>query len=366
MIPQTLSPCNFFVFSIEFGRKFRKSSADAFPVPTQSITQSINRSNEYIFSLSVKTLFSLLPGTGDCSGFIASTDDEGQWSTKTLVNHHVYTNKAEVERILSQHPEAEHGTVIQAERLLGQLFPLRAFGDCQYKWPVAKLKAILRHHQLMHLFPYNCHTPPYLTAEPEVRRCASIDWLIERIPFDWWSIWFVDWLSEWVHVLSAFISLLNRNFFQEAEKNSNFRFCDWIYKQICMSRKSCDFCILARVYVSLHWLLDRSIDRSNDWWDLFCSRSSTIAFKATTNSCFSPPMDSLTFSTRTAPANSSSSTWAGGEHYNRLSSRPTRGSHWESSMFDWKNAWLPRPRSRTTQMWPPMWSDMLWEGQKSG
>ncbi len=70
---------------------------------------------------------------------------------------------------MRQHPESEHGTVIQAERLLGQLFPLRAFGDCQYKWPVAKLKAILKHHQLMHLLPYSCQTPPYLTAEPEAR-----------------------------------------------------------------------------------------------------------------------------------------------------------------------------------------------------
>ncbi|OWA51302.1 [Pyruvate dehydrogenase [acetyl-transferring]]-phosphatase 1, mitochondrial [Hypsibius exemplaris] len=107
-------------------------------------------------------------GTGDTSGFIASVDEEGQWSTKTLVNHHTHANPAEMKRILSQHPESEAGTVVVGERLLGQLFPLRAFGDCQYKWPVEKLKAILRHHQLMHLFPYHCYTPPYLTAEPEI------------------------------------------------------------------------------------------------------------------------------------------------------------------------------------------------------
>ena len=105
--------------------------------------------------------------TGDCSAFIASRDEEDIWTTKTLAAQHTHENKAEMERILKQHP-GEEGTVVTTERLLGQLYPLRAFGDCQYKWPVAKLRAILKNYQLMHLFPHGYNTPPYLTCEPEV------------------------------------------------------------------------------------------------------------------------------------------------------------------------------------------------------
>ncbi|GAU88538.1 hypothetical protein RvY_01221 [Ramazzottius varieornatus] len=105
--------------------------------------------------------------TGDCSAFIASRDDEDIWTTKSLAAQHTHENKSEMERILKDHP-GEEATVVTAERLLGQLYPLRAFGDCQYKWPVAKLKAILKNYQLMHLFPNGYATPPYLTAEPDV------------------------------------------------------------------------------------------------------------------------------------------------------------------------------------------------------
>ena len=91
----------------------------------------------------------------------------GSWTTKVLSEKHTHENLDEVARLAREHPN-EESTVIIAERLLGQLYPLRAFGDCQYKWPVEKLKKILRHHQLMHMMPGNYTTPPYLTAEPAV------------------------------------------------------------------------------------------------------------------------------------------------------------------------------------------------------
>lgn len=109
-----------------------------------------------------------IASTGDCTGMVANVDDEGQWSTETLSVHHTHKNVAEVKKIYADHP-GEEANVIVAERLLGQLYPLRAFGDCQYKWPTDELKGILKHHQLMHLFPPGYLTPPYLTAEPEVR-----------------------------------------------------------------------------------------------------------------------------------------------------------------------------------------------------
>ncbi|XP_055354462.1 pyruvate dehydrogenase [acetyl-transferring]-phosphatase 2, mitochondrial-like [Paramacrobiotus metropolitanus] len=108
-----------------------------------------------------------MASTGDAMGIIASIDEEGIWSSQVLTAQHTHKNAQELQRLYEQHPGEESGVVV-AERLLGQLYPLRAFGDCQYKWPAEQLKAILKHHMLMHMFPQNYHTPPYLTAEPEI------------------------------------------------------------------------------------------------------------------------------------------------------------------------------------------------------
>lgn len=46
-----------------------------------------------------------------------------------MVEEHNSENLHELNRIISEHPSNEKDTVIKHERLLGELAPLRAFGD---------------------------------------------------------------------------------------------------------------------------------------------------------------------------------------------------------------------------------------------
>lgn len=81
---------------------------------------------------------------------------------------HNADNRNEVERILSEHPLNENKTVIKMERLLGQLAPLRALGDFRYKWSKEVLNSIVVPYFGDTAIPPNYHTPPYLTAQPQV------------------------------------------------------------------------------------------------------------------------------------------------------------------------------------------------------
>jgi len=49
-----------------------------------------------------------------------------------MVEEHNTENVSELNRIFSEHPSNEKDTVIKYERLLGQLAPLRAFGDLRF------------------------------------------------------------------------------------------------------------------------------------------------------------------------------------------------------------------------------------------
>lgn len=67
--------------------------------------------------------------TGDCQAVIGVLTDDNNWIAKKVSVEHNTDNVREVERILNEHPKNERDTVIRMERLLGQLAPLRAFGD---------------------------------------------------------------------------------------------------------------------------------------------------------------------------------------------------------------------------------------------
>ena len=75
-------------------------------------------------------------------------------------------NPSEVQRVLNEHPVEEAYTCLRSERLLGRLAPLRAFGDAKFKWSKRKQEKVFQQKGLGHLSDF--HTPPYLTAEPEV------------------------------------------------------------------------------------------------------------------------------------------------------------------------------------------------------
>jgi pyruvate dehydrogenase phosphatase len=109
-----------------------------------------------------------IANVGDCSAVMGTLTDTGQWHSKKLTNEHNCENVNELQRILSEHPSTERDTVIRADRLLGQLAPLRALGDFRYKWPMEVLKNhVVPQYGEHTVAPYYL-TPPYLSAKPEI------------------------------------------------------------------------------------------------------------------------------------------------------------------------------------------------------
>ncbi|KAG7211150.1 hypothetical protein KM043_010474 [Ampulex compressa] len=108
-------------------------------------------------------------GVGDCQAVLGVLSESDGWSAKLMTVEHNTDNRAEVERILSEHPRSEKSTAIKMERLLGQLAPLRSLGDFRYKWSRETMKEVVIPLFGEGAIPPNYHTPPYLTAKPEVR-----------------------------------------------------------------------------------------------------------------------------------------------------------------------------------------------------
>lgn len=106
--------------------------------------------------------------TGDCVAVLGSVTDTGQWVAKKLTTEHNTENRAEVQRILGEHPVSERETAIRMERLLGQLAPLRALGDFRYKWSLDVLERFVVPHFGENVIPLHYHTPPYLTCRPDI------------------------------------------------------------------------------------------------------------------------------------------------------------------------------------------------------
>ena len=115
---------------------------------------------------------------GDCRVVIgkrSSTNDK--WVASQVTQDQTVENLSEVHRIEEDHP-TEKNTAIQRGRLLGQLQPLRSFGDIQYKWTRDLHAQVLNIVYGRPVVPPNSYlTPPYLTAEPIVyyRKIADED-----------------------------------------------------------------------------------------------------------------------------------------------------------------------------------------------
>ncbi|KYQ56052.1 [Pyruvate dehydrogenase [acetyl-transferring]]-phosphatase 1, mitochondrial [Trachymyrmex zeteki] len=108
-------------------------------------------------------------GVGDCKAVLGVLSENDGWSAKMMTVEHNVDNRTEVERILSEHPPNERSTVIKMERLLGQLAPLRSLGDFRYKWTKNIMKEVVVPFLGETAIPPNYHTPPYLTANPEIK-----------------------------------------------------------------------------------------------------------------------------------------------------------------------------------------------------
>lgn len=110
-----------------------------------------------------------IANAGDCRAVLGEQMGNGQWSPIVLSNDHNAYNNNELNRVKSAHPANESTTVIRQERLLGELAPLRAFGDARFKWKGEIQRDVLRQWDRHHIpLPRNFYTPPYLTATPEI------------------------------------------------------------------------------------------------------------------------------------------------------------------------------------------------------
>ncbi|XP_046669028.1 pyruvate dehydrogenase [acetyl-transferring]-phosphatase 1, mitochondrial [Homalodisca vitripennis] len=105
---------------------------------------------------------------GDCQAVLGVLSDTDTWTAKKISIEHNTDNQVEVNRILDEHPHHERDTVIRMERLLGQLAPLRAFGDFRYKWSRQTLQNVVVPKFGEQVLAPNYHTPPYLTARPDI------------------------------------------------------------------------------------------------------------------------------------------------------------------------------------------------------
>lgn len=98
--------------------------------------------------------------TGDCRAVLGVREGKNRWRAEALSFDQTANNPMEVERLYAAHP-GERDTVISMDRLLGNLMPLRSFGDMDLKWEKSDLDFLVP-------LPEFYHTPPYLTAEPVV------------------------------------------------------------------------------------------------------------------------------------------------------------------------------------------------------
>ncbi|CAB3407898.1 unnamed protein product [Caenorhabditis bovis] len=126
---------------------------------------------------------------GDAAAVLGVVNSNGSVTARQLSRAHCIDNADEVNRIRSAHPNSESQTVLRGGRLLGELFPLRAFGDVRYKWPLELQKVVLE--PLGHPPPMHLLTPPYLTASPEV-------YYHKLTPNDKFLVLATDGLWEWL------------------------------------------------------------------------------------------------------------------------------------------------------------------------
>lgn len=112
--------------------------------------------------------------TGDCRAILGVQNQDGSWSALPLTQDHTAFNKMETLRLKKEHPASEEDSLIVNNRLLGVLMPSRAFGDVRFKWNRELQRSVLGNRSnsenvsIYEYVPPNYHTPPYLTAEPEV------------------------------------------------------------------------------------------------------------------------------------------------------------------------------------------------------
>ncbi|XP_063837908.1 pyruvate dehydrogenase [acetyl-transferring]-phosphatase 2, mitochondrial [Ostrinia nubilalis] len=105
---------------------------------------------------------------GDCNAVLGTLTEDNEWIAKKITKEHNSENFDELKRIWNEHPDSERKTVIRRDRLLGELAPLRSLGDYRYKWSLETLNNVAVPLVGQRAVPPNYHTPPYLTALPDI------------------------------------------------------------------------------------------------------------------------------------------------------------------------------------------------------
>lgn len=100
--------------------------------PTNLKTISVAMSGAVACIAHVDGSYLHVANVGDCRAVLGVLTEENTWLAKELTCEHNAENIQEVNRIKQEHPASEKDTVIRRERLLGELAPLRAFGDVRY------------------------------------------------------------------------------------------------------------------------------------------------------------------------------------------------------------------------------------------
>ncbi|XP_004929897.1 pyruvate dehydrogenase [acetyl-transferring]-phosphatase 1, mitochondrial isoform X2 [Bombyx mandarina] len=109
-----------------------------------------------------------IANVGDCNAVLGILTEDKEWIAKKITKEHNSENFDELKRIWNEHPDNERKTVIRRDRLLGELAPLRSLGDYRYKWPIEILMKVAVPLIGPKAIPANYHTPPYLTAKPDL------------------------------------------------------------------------------------------------------------------------------------------------------------------------------------------------------
>ncbi|CAH0401973.1 unnamed protein product [Chilo suppressalis] len=109
-----------------------------------------------------------IANVGDCNAVLGTLTEDNEWIAKKITKEHNFENASELERLYSEHPKEETKTIIRRNRLLGDLAPLRSMGDYKFKWSVETISNLLVPLFGPTVIPQYYHTPPYLTAKPDV------------------------------------------------------------------------------------------------------------------------------------------------------------------------------------------------------
>ncbi|KAL4884339.1 phosphatase 2C-like domain-containing protein [Aspergillus karnatakaensis] len=105
--------------------------------------------------------------TGNSRAVLGQKSSGGNWKTIPLSEDQTGYNQDEIAQPKSGHPGERN--IVQNGRVL-EMAVSRAFGDCQWKWPIDFQRDMERRfHGPPPLTPrFEIRTPPYLTAEPVV------------------------------------------------------------------------------------------------------------------------------------------------------------------------------------------------------